>query len=242
MTHDAAVARPGIPPGTAIARALMVPVLLCLGLAATPAGGQVQGAWSRSPAEAWPGDHIDVTGDGCIENGKPYEHAFVRAFLIVGQPGTPYDHYETYDIAINGEWGGLFPIPGDAPPGRYKIGAQCSASDMVMAYQQDYDFTVLGAPSSPTSSPTPSRTPSRPVEPPRSRTPTPVPTSSSPSPSPTADAPIDSPEPGPAVSASVTPSTAAVPRSEDGRPVGWLALSGALATAVALGALRLRRG
>lgn len=102
--------------------------------------------FDRSPAEGFPGAVIHVRGTGCIENGKPYQEADV----LLGN-GTFASGFQRYKVRPDGTWGGEYTISAQAPPGDYRLNADCIADDMVfpIGYQ---NFRVLD-PSPPTSAP-----------------------------------------------------------------------------------------
>lgn len=158
--------------GPSIAAACVALVMSAAPLVAQ-ASASGEPTFERSPAEGYPGTVVNVSGEGCIEGGKPYEEASV----LLGN-GTFDGPHTRYRIQSDGTWGGEYVVPQEAPPGEYRLSASCSADDMVFPLPgQDYRVldrtppTSVPTTSSTTSTPTTSpSTTSAPSTPPRSNT------------------------------------------------------------------------
>lgn len=229
--------------GRAAVRALTLACLVLLvaaGSARAEHHSYENRTFERSPAEGLPGAVIQVWGTGCIENGKPYENASV--WLVNRAFDAPLQRYA---IRSDGTWGGDFTVPREAPPGDYRLDANCRADDMVfpIGYQ---DFRVLDpspAPTTTTTSPTTTTTTSSSTSTPMSRTATSKPASSPPSTDPALASPPPS-EPTVESPPSVPVAVAKPPEEpSDGgdSPVPVVLAAALVMVGGTLGALRLRR-
>ena len=116
-----------------------------------------QFTFERSPAEGPRGTVIKVSGTGCIENGKPYEYAYL--FFSYAEPGgQPYDTSQQYPIRPDGTWAGDFVVPQDAPTGHYGMRASCVADDQFFLAGESTFFVNSNPPIPPPSTATTSTT------------------------------------------------------------------------------------
>lgn len=150
--------------------AVLAPVLAVggttVGLAIAQAPEGTTAEFTYAPAEASQGGQIQI--DAICRFGQgPADRVLVRAFLVAGQPGVPYDFSMSFDVDTTGSVSGQFTVPQDAPPGDYMIGATCFAADQAFGELQDQPFRVLPSSVPPTTTvPTTVPPPTSPTAPP----------------------------------------------------------------------------
>lgn len=109
---------------------------------------------SWSPKQGPPGVAINVSGTGCIENGKPYDEADVGFFGPTDDQfnSRVVDHVKP-PIAPDGSFSGTLHVPSDTKVGPYKVFFTCRAGDEQFGLG-DEPF-ALEYPTRPTTSTTP---------------------------------------------------------------------------------------
>jgi hypothetical protein len=109
---------------------------------------------THTPTVGPPGTVIDF--DGTCTPGFNAEHVSVYMFLIVGQPGAPFDFWTERPV-VDDAFAGSLTVPPDAPEGSYIISVACWNQDQTDGFT-DLPFTVTGSDSSTTTADTTSTT------------------------------------------------------------------------------------
>jgi hypothetical protein len=124
-----------------------VPVIVAIVVAvAGPAGaGDFTVELTYSPTTVPPGGTVNVSGT-CLNGEVPTEGAEIRAFLVAGQPGAPFDHAADYPVGPTGGFDGEFVLPDNAPPGDWVIQLSCRTDDTVLGAGDEGPLTVAGDP------------------------------------------------------------------------------------------------